>query len=150
MLPQACRFQDYLTLGTNPFESNTESESDTGSKVSALCVMGHSGQPLHDMALQTTFPEVVGAGVGAEGGSGEMELDGKEQPTSTATPVTPTSAAYLKMLENSLMWGNLCPTAPDSLPCYPFQEQDPDPFLLKSLSDTPPDIVFAGNMVCTV
>lgn len=98
-----------------------------------LNVMGHSGKPLHDMALQTTFPVCVE--------STPMEMDNDAD----SENITISPQSYLKMLENSVMWGNLCPTAPDSLPCYPFS--DTDPFILQKLREKPPSIVFSGNMV---
>jgi DNA polymerase delta subunit 2 len=38
-----------------------------------------------------------------------------------------------------LQWRHLCPTAPDTLTCYPFA--DDDPFVLQQS----PHIMFAGN-----
>ena len=46
----------------------------------------------------------------------------------------------LQMLVQSLRWGHLCPTAPDSLACYPYLQEDP--FVMEEL----PDVVFAGGM----
>ncbi|XP_075210012.1 DNA polymerase delta subunit 2-like [Lycorma delicatula] len=45
----------------------------------------------------------------------------------------------LNILESTLKWGHLAPTAPDTLSCYPYY--DDDPFIL----DSQPDIYFAGN-----
>ncbi|XKL63040.1 hypothetical protein PGB90_005404 [Kerria lacca] len=45
----------------------------------------------------------------------------------------------LEILENTLNWAHIAPTAPDTLPCYPFD--DYDPFLLIER----PHIYFAGN-----
>ena len=45
----------------------------------------------------------------------------------------------LQCLENTLRWGHLAPTAPDTLPCYPFSADEP--FVLPSA----PHILFAGN-----
>lgn len=45
----------------------------------------------------------------------------------------------LDALEKTLIWGHICPTAPDTLGCYPFTEEDP--FIL----DCYPDVYFAGN-----
>lgn len=46
----------------------------------------------------------------------------------------------LDAMEMMLRWRSIAPTAPDTLPCYPFQ--DDDPLLLK----TCPHIYFCGNM----
>lgn len=42
-------------------------------------------------------------------------------------------------LEGSLRWRNIAPTCPDTLGCYPFQ--DDDPFIM----DACPHVYFAGN-----
>jgi len=42
-------------------------------------------------------------------------------------------------LERLLTWGHLCPTAPDTLTCYPYYDRDP--FIM----DECPDLLFAGN-----
>ena len=46
----------------------------------------------------------------------------------------------IDLLEKSLEWRHLCPTAPDTIPCMPFYKTDP--FILKEC----PDIYFTGNM----
>jgi len=45
----------------------------------------------------------------------------------------------LALLEASLQWGHLAPSAPDTLSCYPFN--DNDPFVVTSQ----PHVYFAGN-----
>ncbi|KAL5019253.1 hypothetical protein ScPMuIL_004975 [Solemya velum] len=45
----------------------------------------------------------------------------------------------LEVLEKTLIWGHLAPTAPDTLGCYPYYKEDP--FILKEC----PQIYFAGN-----
>lgn len=45
----------------------------------------------------------------------------------------------LEWLEKSISWRHMCPTAPDTLPAYPFFEKDL--FIMK----TCPDIYFTGN-----
>ena len=44
-------------------------------------------------------------------------------------------------MERSLQWRHLAPTAPDTLPCYPFC--DTDPFVLGEC----PHVYFVGNQV---
>ncbi|KAL3875497.1 hypothetical protein ACJMK2_033443 [Sinanodonta woodiana] len=45
----------------------------------------------------------------------------------------------LEILNKTLIWGHLAPTAPDTLGCYPFYSEDP--FIIKHC----PHILFAGN-----
>ncbi|XP_034235818.1 DNA polymerase delta subunit 2 [Thrips palmi] len=45
----------------------------------------------------------------------------------------------LTILERTLEWGHLAPSAPDTLRCYPYANEDP--FILQDL----PDVYFAGN-----
>lgn len=47
--------------------------------------------------------------------------------------------SQLEWLERSISWRHMCPTAPDTLPAYPFYEKDL--FIMK----TCPDIYFTGN-----
>lgn len=44
----------------------------------------------------------------------------------------------LSLLESTLQWRHLCPTAPDTLACYPFATKDP--FVLEQA----PHVLFAG------
>ncbi|CAM9672360.1 unnamed protein product, partial [Phaeothamnion confervicola] len=48
----------------------------------------------------------------------------------------------LQLLEDMLHWRHLCPTAPDTLGCYPFV--DDDPFVVEEC----PHVFFAGNQPC--
>lgn len=43
------------------------------------------------------------------------------------------------VLENCLIWRHLAPTAPDTLACFPFEDEDP--FIIKEC----PQVLFAGN-----
>ncbi|XP_073968406.1 DNA polymerase delta subunit 2 [Rhodnius prolixus] len=45
----------------------------------------------------------------------------------------------LLALKSTLEWGHFAPTAPDTLPCYPYYEEDP--FILEEQ----PHILFSGN-----
>ncbi|KAJ3259265.1 DNA polymerase delta subunit 2 [Chytriomyces hyalinus] len=45
----------------------------------------------------------------------------------------------MAMVERTLRWGHMAPTAPDTLACYPFQ--DADPFII----DKHPNLYFIGN-----
>jgi DNA polymerase delta subunit 2 len=140
LLPRAVRFKNNLHLSTNPYES-TVGESSSGQ----LRVLGHSGKPLADIAQQTS-PVACASEEAAAGSSAEsMEVD--TDAVKACTDSDPEAAAragehYLSMLERTVKWGNLCPTAPDSLPCYPLSEKDP--FVL-DLHSSQPDVVFSGN-----
>lgn len=46
----------------------------------------------------------------------------------------------IEWLERTLNWRHFCPTAPDTLPCYPDYEKD------KFIMEECPNIYFAGNM----
>ncbi|XP_043466818.1 DNA polymerase delta subunit 2 [Leptopilina heterotoma] len=46
----------------------------------------------------------------------------------------------IEWLERTLNWRHFCPTAPDTLPCYPYHEKDL--FIMEEC----PNIYFAGNM----
>ncbi|CAI8054295.1 DNA polymerase delta subunit 2 [Geodia barretti] len=45
----------------------------------------------------------------------------------------------LEILENTLQWRHMLPTSPDTLNCYPYQDQDP--FIM----NTCPHVYFCGN-----
>ncbi|KAL4239352.1 DNA polymerase delta subunit 2 [Mactra antiquata] len=45
----------------------------------------------------------------------------------------------LEILDKTLQWGHIAPTAPDTLACYPYYDEDP--FILQEC----PHILFAGN-----
>lgn len=49
----------------------------------------------------------------------------------------------LDVLKKTLEWGHLCPTAPDTLPSYPFADRDP--YILTDRNM--PQVLFAGNQV---
>ncbi|XP_052701812.1 DNA polymerase delta subunit 2-like [Crassostrea angulata] len=51
-----------------------------------------------------------------------------------------TNEEPLDILEKTLEWGHLAPTAPDTLGCYPFYKEDP--FIINDC----PHVLFAGNM----
>lgn len=45
----------------------------------------------------------------------------------------------IEWLEKTIIWRHMCPTAPDTLPAYPFYKKDL--FIMKDC----PDIYFTGN-----
>ena len=58
--------------------------------------LGHAGQAVQDIDRQVTYPNA-------------MDTDDDA------------SNREIKILESTLKWGHLCPTAPDTLPCYPYK-----------------------------
>ena len=44
------------------------------------------------------------------------------------------------MLEKTLAWGHMAPSAPDTLACYPYHDRDPF-----QLDGATPHVYFAGN-----
>jgi DNA polymerase delta subunit 2 len=46
----------------------------------------------------------------------------------------------LEALKRSLCWSHIAPTCPDTLPCYPYYNEDP--FIIENC----PHVYFAGNM----
>jgi len=117
LLPQSSRYSS-LSLVTNPNES----------RVGGLLLLGHSGAPVADIVRQTLpIPSTSGAEMAVEGeGVGSQEAAGRH---------------FLHALHNTLRWGHLAPTGPDSLPFYPFVESDP--FVLNPAAM--PHVLFAGN-----
>ncbi len=74
-----------------------------------------------------------------------FELDGHRflatagQPLDDIYKYLPSSFTRLQMMEAMLRWRLVAPTAPDTLPCYPFQ--DGDAFVLKEC----PHVFICGN-----
>lgn len=84
----------------------------------------------------------------------EFDINGLKLLGTSGQPVTDVmrycdTTDPLEVLENCLKWNHIAPTAPDTLGCYPFHENDP--FILESC----PHVLFAGNQndfstkVCT-
>lgn len=114
---------DSLGLVTNPYDT----------KVDGCHFLGHSGQPVFDILRQTQWsdhPEEEGEETTTPASA--MDVEGAEDATSTDA---------MKALLKTLKWGHLCPTAPDTLSCYPFT--DSDPFVIQY--QEAPHVYFAGN-----
>lgn len=45
----------------------------------------------------------------------------------------------LETLRSTIIWGHIAPTSPDTLPCYPYLEEEP--FIIKDC----PEVYFSGN-----
>lgn len=125
LFPHSSRF-DSLHLVTNPYAC----------KVDNCNIVGHSGQPLFDI-LRTTKWEDKDEGM-PDGDAMDVATPAS---SGSASATTEKVSAALQALEKTLHWGHICPTAPDTLSCYPFT--DTDPFVLDSANA--PHILFAGN-----
>ena len=130
LLPQSARFS---TTGfvTNPYQAKFDN---------TCVVLGHSGQPIHDMILQVNeYRE------NDNNDNNEMEIDNNNEGSSndnkenSDTKKNTKSKSTINLLKKSLQWGHIAPTAPDSLSCYPYLKEDP--FVMEDA----PDIFFAGN-----
>jgi hypothetical protein len=97
----------------------------SSSAAAAVVAPGSSGS--------ATFDETVATGAGA--GAAARAAAGPDG-VSVMGRLSP-----LDLLHNTLLWRHLAPTAPDTLPCYPFQESDP--FVLDDGSL--PHLLFTGN-----
>ena len=115
-----------LNLATNPYEM----------KIGDRVFLGHSGQPVSDMLLQVMDPNSDGGGDGDEPALDAMDVACSSD--SDVVVVTEDKSPVLDVLESSLRWGHIAPTAPDSLPCYPYLKEDP--FVMEGL----PDVLFSG------
>ena len=131
LLPQSTRFSS-LSLVTNPYEVS----------LNGLLLTGHSGAPVADIARQTSINAQV-----AE----QMQVDaaGEVSDVQIATQARQVATKhYLQILHDTYKWGHMAPTAPDSLPCYPFAsdrngEALDDPFVLSA--KRMPHVLFSGN-----
>ena len=47
----------------------------------------------------------------------------------------------MAILESTLKWGHVAPTAPETLSCYPYDHSHLEPFIIREV----PNIYFAGN-----
>ncbi|KAI6653642.1 DNA polymerase delta subunit 2 [Oopsacas minuta] len=52
-----------------------------------------------------------------------------------------TTEDRMAILESTLKWGHMAPTAPETLSCYPYDHSHLEPFIIQQL----PNIYFAGN-----
>lgn len=144
LLPRAVRFKTNLKLVTNPYESSVAVSTPNINDSTKLRILGHSGKPLSDIALQTSVAKTVSVTSVAVM---DVETDANDDTGADTNNSTDTDigAQYLTMLENTVKWGNFCPTAPDSLPCYAFVDKDPFVLDLGADDSAMPDVIFAGN-----
>ena len=149
LFPFANRMKDStLNLVTNPYEVDLSGE----------LFLGSSGQPIEDMDRYTDFrldnqaisSEVDTKDITKMGGDygiiteEELQDDGNPSYLKQALNITTESklkrvSSRLRILMENLRYRHLAPTAPDTLPCYPFPEVDP--FIISKC----PSVFFAGN-----
>merc|ERR1711871_802835 len=86
-LPHSSRFNT-LSLHCNPYEC----------RIGSRTFLGHSGQPVTDILLQTTSES-----------NGTFDEKNRN----------------LSVLHRTLKWSHLAPTAPDTTPCFSFSKVDP-------------------------
>jgi DNA polymerase delta subunit 2 len=96
--------------------------------------LGTSGSPIKDVQKYTSAVPHKGKQSKSDD-DGDDETKSDDEKKKECIPLEP-----IDLLEKSLKWRHLAPTAPDSLLSYPFTEADP------SVIDVCPSVYFAGNM----
>ena len=66
-------------------------------EINGSMLLGHSGQPVSDIARYSNIGQKNGTSINSD----------------------------IDILEETLKWQHLAPTAPDTLPCFPFKQRDP-------------------------
>ena len=116
LLPEANRYSTFTSL-TNPAEA----------AVGGLSLLAHAGQPVNDFLRSASYEQGGAERIMGDGAKcTERHVDGDSDD------------AFLACLEDTLWWRHAAPTAPDTLPSYPFK--DGDPFVMED----PPDILISG------
>eukprot|EP01106_Pelomyxa_sp_JSP_P007334 TRINITY_DN2207_c0_g1_i1.p1 TRINITY_DN2207_c0_g1~~TRINITY_DN2207_c0_g1_i1.p1 ORF type:complete len:210 (+),score=45.38 TRINITY_DN2207_c0_g1_i1:478-1107(+) len=115
LFPQATSYSTFHAV-TNPHEC----------EVGGRIFIGSSGQMVDNIERLARLSPM-------------SATEGSTPDTTTTAAATNTLVSRLAVLEHSLHWRHLAPTAPDTLGCYPFA--DDDPFIL----DQSPHVYFAGN-----
>ena len=123
LLPRSARYST-LKRVTNPYEAY----------IGRRLFLGASGQILDDLKKYTASS----TGFKAEKGEEQTPMDVDEQDGSSGVNGGSWS---LELMQQLLKWRHMAPTAPDTLPCYPFC--DIDPFVLREC----PHVFFCGNQV---
>lgn len=123
---------DSLNLVPNPYEF----------AVDDCTVIGHSGQPTDDILRQTrTRVADSSAGDVTAHGDDKMAVDAVvDGAEGRVAGDADEGVDALAALRKTLVWGHICPTAPDTLACHPFTEDDP--FIVAPAKT--PRILFTG------
>lgn len=128
LLPSACRYSSFTSC-PNPYDVS----------LGGVRIAGTSGQTVDDVAAYTrSFAcfSALDAGSPEAGGDGVQAALQEGASLGEADPV-----ARLNILANCVYWRHIAPTAPDTLPTYPFYNMDP--FVLTQ--DVSPHVLFAGG-----
>lgn len=156
-------------------------------RLDGVSVLGHSGQPVRDIARLThgdmfkwatphhgehrrpgtsasdATPAELSTACPTAAAPETEEADGEPADTpmvvddavdeETTVDVDPkpkrlkvdfqSATRRLDILKKTLEWGHLCPTAPDTIPSYPFADRDP--YILTD--HNMPQVLYAGNQV---
>ena len=127
LLPHSCSFIDLFGRSTNPYEGILEATGSDGEGVKVI-VLGSDGLNVADLrrflAIKTGGQDDV-----------EMACESGSKGDSTSNQMT----SSMDALHQTLRFGHMAPTGPDSLPTFPSSESDP--FVI----ETRPTIYFAGN-----
>lgn len=91
-------------------------------------LLGTSGQNINDLCKY-----IIPSERSSRSTPVEVEASSHE------TPIEPEMTTRMNLIEGCLKWQNIAPTAPDTLWCYPYK--DNDPFILKKW----PHVFFIGN-----
>ena len=142
MFPEAARYAPgTFTACTNPHDfsvGGVDFLGTSGQNISNLCkytnVRGTETAAAAAGGAEGAKAEGIGAGANAEGvgaaaaaagGGGGGDVLGPEE--------------QLDLMEATLRWQHMAPSAPDTLACYPYKDRDP--FYLENC----PHVYFAGN-----
>lgn len=120
LFPRSSGYRDTFQLVTNPYKC----------EIGNTTLLGHSGQPIADILKYSNVGH-------PSKHSTEIDNDSTDAANSN---VQGDALIQLAALEATLKWQHLAPTAPDTLPCFPFQNRDP--FIL---SGKVPEILYMGN-----
>ena len=124
LLPLSCEFADLFSRATNPYEGilGGGGSNDKKGKEGGVRVLGSDGLNIADLRrFLAKSPSQK-----------EKEESGDDKAVSSAT-------SCVDALNQTLIYGHMAPTGPDSLPTFPSSESDP--FVLKYR----PSVYFAGN-----
>eukprot|EP01033_Poteriospumella_lacustris_P003941 gene3941-2802_t len=107
-------------------------------RLDGVSVLGHSGQPVRDISRLTHGDMFQWATPHHVDEEAAVEVDPKPKRLKVDFQ---SATRRLDVLKKTLEWGHLCPTAPDTLPSYPFADRDP--YILTDRNM--PQVLFAGN-----
>lgn len=123
LLPLSCTFVDLFSRCTNPYEGTLRfARNGARNAESCMKLLGSDGLSVADLRRFLAKRDLT-KNIDAEKNEGDGAID----------------SSYIDALHQTLKYGHMAPTGPDSLPTYPSSESDP--FVLS----TRPDVYFIGN-----